>query len=236
MDEYFKVLQGREADINHVKSRDEIIRHIFNVHCGFSENRIRRKCVNNVPSWEMVQLAVIYMDLYLMKVDVHNEQVLALACYILAYKYAIDIYENDIVAFVKKMFGKSILRKVLIVEMDVWEKIEYKTNYATPLEYVDEYLTWLEEDDPEQRKKIRLLTMKLLISDLYASPASIVALFCILLGVNQNNIDLTIRKLECVGITNSRDIVDSRDSTINTIDYFWEYKCVEKYDGPTFST
>jgi hypothetical protein len=157
--EFLQILHEREKllDIDHDNpERSDIIRHILAIHTSFSyslkikrdyklgkspekSRHINDKYLLNVSSWNVVQLAFIYMDSFLAMCNISNNIDIALACYILAYRYENDDNSWGIYDYVVKNSGPKYVLHMIKIEKYIWEYVlKFRMNLPTPIDFIDD--------------------------------------------------------------------------------------------------
>lgn len=226
MDEhYITILHEREKLLNikpHMAEyRHEMIYYIIDINCAFREflketlNKkielnpkksfyYKRRYNLDFPTMEIVQLSIMYMDIYITHMNKINkcpekEKDVSLACYILAYKYENDAHFWRIIDFIviKGIYGGQIgVNRAIKLELYLLQEVlNFRANIPTPLAFIDEYGYDSDGTNKENYKTLVDLSTKILIStDYYDSPSKIAKLCISLLDTN------TINRSKILGI------------------------------------
>jgi len=156
---FLQILHEREKILNiehDSTERSDIIRHVLAIHTSFSDSlKIKRdiklakkpeksrhindRYLLNASSWNVVQLAFIYMDSFLAMCNLNNNIDVALACYILAYRYENDDNSCGIYDYVVKNSGPNYVLHIIKIEKHIWEYVlKFRMNLPTPMDFIDD--------------------------------------------------------------------------------------------------
>lgn len=124
---------------NHGKPRDAVIYEILKVHDKFYKY-VGSKISLDTPTWEMIQLAILYADVYLTHNDSIDAKLLANSCYTLSYKYESDDNIWEMTSYVEIKEGRSFMLKTAKIEKIILENLNYRANLTTPLEFISEFI------------------------------------------------------------------------------------------------
>jgi len=157
--DFLHILHEREK-LLHIKhdslERSDIIRHILAIHTAFSfslkikrDNKLLKnpensryindKYILNLTSWKVVQLSFMYMDSFLAKCNIIHNIDIALACYILAYRYDNDDNSRGIYNFIYQNSGSKYSLHVITIEKYIWQHVlRFSMNLPTPIDFISD--------------------------------------------------------------------------------------------------
>jgi len=188
MDNFLQLMYEREKIPNitkHGKPRDVVIYEILKIHSKFRKYSSKYKSKVDVPTWEMVQLAILYMDVFLTTHELIGAEKLGMTCYNLAFKYESDDYGWRAAEYTEYTYGREYLKETALIEKTILEAIDYRANLVTPLAFIAEYIYQAQQEKHVIGNNVcsnaELMSMYLLISsDILAKDVSKIAIISLM--------------------------------------------------------
>lgn len=183
---FLPILYGREQMIPikvHDKNRNVILSHILTIHNDIF-SKYHDKNDIDCPTLEILQLAIMYMDVFLCAhslgpVFYENSKFiidplnLGAACYVLAYKYENDENSWTATDHIRKEYGKYTRSQTVYIERLILKLLDYKANIVTPLAFISEFMYECNENNQKKKLEVGILSTKIMITDFYWSSSKI---------------------------------------------------------------
>jgi len=231
VDSFLPILYDKEQIMPlkvHNKTRNIILNYILTIHNDISRKYYDKDDID-YATLEMLQLAIMYMDVFLsaksigdnvgdsIRVDPLN---LGAACYVLAYKYESDENTWSATDHITTKYGIDTRSQTVCIEKVILKLLDYKANVVTPLAFISEFMYECGETNIKKKLEVGILSTKIMVTDFYWSSSKIAVISLV----------LCMNCVKYLGqITNINDILKNSNRHLETIETNWQ-EFIDEFD------